>query len=43
MVELIQDLDDLLSSQQGFLLGEWLNSSRSLGDTPQEKVRAAPY
>jgi alpha-N-acetylglucosaminidase len=37
-VALLHDLDELLSSQQGFLLGEWLNTSRAMGETAVEKA-----
>lgn len=36
-LELIDDMDRLLSTRKDFLLGRWLNAARRLGTTPQEK------
>ncbi len=36
-LELIDDMDELLGTRRDFLLGKWLNTAKSLGDTPEEK------
>lgn len=36
-LELIDDMDQLLGTRKDFLLGKWLNSAKSLGNTPEEK------
>ncbi|PWT73484.1 MAG: alpha-N-acetylglucosaminidase [Bacteroidetes bacterium] len=37
-IELIDDMDKLLSSRKDFLLGPWLSSARNWGTDPQEKA-----
>ena len=37
-IELIRDMDSLLSSRKEFLLGPWLESAKAMGDTQEEKI-----
>lgn len=37
-LELIDDMDMLLSTRQEFLLGRWLEDAKAMGDTPREKA-----
>lgn len=37
-LDLISDMDSLLGTRKEFLLGEWLESAKALGDTPEEKA-----
>jgi len=37
-LQIIEDMDTLLGTQKGFLLGEWLNSAKKLGDNAAEKA-----
>ena len=37
-LSLISDMDDLLSSRDEFLLGNWLEDAKAMGDTPQQKA-----
>ena len=37
LLESVTDIDQLLSSQPGFTLGEWLNLSRARGRSDTEK------
>ncbi len=37
-LELISDMDQLLSSREEFLLGPWLEDAKAMGDTPEEKA-----
>jgi len=38
LIKFVNDLDTLLSSQQGFTMGEWINATRALGHTAEEKA-----
>jgi hypothetical protein len=38
LIETVLDIDELLASQQGFLLGEWIQESRAMGHTESEKA-----
>jgi alpha-N-acetylglucosaminidase len=35
---LIDDLDEVLASDDGFLLGSWLESAKAMGDTPEQQA-----
>jgi alpha-N-acetylglucosaminidase len=37
-IALLDDLDRLLGTQQGFLLGPWVRQARRCGNTPEEKA-----
>lgn len=38
LLGIIDDLEELLSSDEYFLLGKWLSDARSWGDSPEEKA-----
>jgi alpha-N-acetylglucosaminidase len=37
LVQSVLDIDELLASQQGFLLGQWIQESRAMGRTDADK------
>ncbi|KAG6551071.1 hypothetical protein Mapa_007306 [Marchantia paleacea] len=39
LLELFSDMDKLLASCDGFLLGPWLDSAKSLSTNPEEKIQ----
>lgn len=36
-IDAINDMDQLLATRKDFLLGQWLNQAKKLGNTPEEK------
>lgn len=38
LLELFSDIDKLLASCEGFLLGPWLESAKNLSTNPEEKI-----
>lgn len=43
-IELIKDIDEVLASDENFLLGTWLDSAKRLASNPKEmrQVRSTP-
>jgi alpha-N-acetylglucosaminidase len=41
-IDLVNDLDTLLASHEGFLLGPWLENARSLARNQEQEIQVIP-